>query len=138
MPEGRRPTMWTSVLGRAWRRLRRAPAPRPHPPYPPPPPPPPPHRGRAPQPRPLPPARPPRPAGLYPLRRPLPLPYGVGAAELRRFLLTVRPDGAPADEMARYCAEDFERFVLTWDLARGLTGDCLELGANPYFTTMLL
>ncbi len=40
--------------------------------------------------------------------------------------------------MARYASEDFERFVLTWELTRGLTGECLELGANPYFTTMLL
>ena len=40
--------------------------------------------------------------------------------------------------MAIYCREDWRRFVYTWGLARDLTGDCLELGANPYFTTMLL
>jgi SAM-dependent methyltransferase len=40
--------------------------------------------------------------------------------------------------MVRYAEEDFERFVHTLKLAGGLTGACLELGANPYFTTMLL
>jgi SAM-dependent methyltransferase len=80
----------------------------------------------------------PRPETVLPLRRPLPLPDGVSEAELRRFVLGVRPAGAPDAEMARYAAEDFERFVLTWDLTRGLDGACLELGANPYFATMLL
>lgn len=80
----------------------------------------------------------PRPEALFPLRRPLPLPDGVTEVELRRLVLGVRPEGAPEAEMANYAAEDFERFVLTWDLARGLTGACLELGANPYFTTALL
>jgi SAM-dependent methyltransferase len=80
----------------------------------------------------------PRPETIFPLRRPLPLPDGVSEADLRRFVSNVRPAGSPEAEMARYAEEDFERFVLTWDLTRGLTGDCLELGANPYFTTMLL
>jgi SAM-dependent methyltransferase len=80
----------------------------------------------------------PRPAAVLPLRRPLPLPNGVTEEQLRHFVLSVRPAGAPEAEMARYATEDFERFALTWDLARGLDGDCLELGANPYFTTMLL
>lgn len=78
------------------------------------------------------------PERVLPLRRPLPLPDGVTEAELRRFVLGVRPAGAPEGEMARYAAEDFARFVLTWDLTRGLEGACLELGANPYFTTVLL
>jgi SAM-dependent methyltransferase len=80
----------------------------------------------------------PRPEAVLPLRRPLPLPEGVSEAELRRFILSVCPAGAPVDEMARYAGEDFARFMHTWDLTRGLTGECLELGANPYFTTMLL
>jgi SAM-dependent methyltransferase len=80
----------------------------------------------------------PRPHTVFPLRRPLPLPDGVSETELRRFVLSVRPAGAPEAEMTHYAEEDFERFVHTWDLTRGLTGACLELGANPYFTTMLL
>lgn len=80
----------------------------------------------------------PRPESLFPLRRPLPLPEGTTEAELRRLLLGVRPVGAPEAEMANYVEEDFERFVLTWSLAQPHTGACLELGANPYFTTTLL
>jgi SAM-dependent methyltransferase len=40
--------------------------------------------------------------------------------------------------MANYCKQDFKRFVYTYGLARDLSGKCLELGANPYFTTILL
>jgi SAM-dependent methyltransferase len=79
-----------------------------------------------------------RPHAVFPLRRPLPLPDGASEAELRRYVASIRPQGAPEEEMTRYAADDFERFVLTWDLTRGLAGDCLEIGANPYFTTMLL
>jgi SAM-dependent methyltransferase len=80
----------------------------------------------------------PRPETLLALRPPLSLPDGISADALRAWLRTVHPAGAPAQEMANYCGEDFERFVRTWHLAAGLTGECLEIGANPYFTTMLL
>src|SRR5437868_7830198 len=80
----------------------------------------------------------PRPETLCSLRRPLHLPQGITTPALRAWLATVHPAGAPPDEMARYCGEDFERFVRTWHLSDGLEGACLELGANPYFTTMLL
>jgi SAM-dependent methyltransferase len=80
----------------------------------------------------------PRPETLWPLRPPLLMPPGIGVDALRAWLQTVHPAGAPAREMAGYCAEDFERFIRTWHLSVGLSGDCLELGANPYFTTMLL
>jgi SAM-dependent methyltransferase len=80
----------------------------------------------------------PRPARALPLRPPLSLPEGVTANALRAWLRTVFPAGAPPLEMARYCEEDFERFVRTWELTAGLEGECLEIGANPYFTTMLL
>jgi SAM-dependent methyltransferase len=45
---------------------------------------------------------------------------------------------APEEEMRVYGAHDFKRFVYTWGLAKDIQGCCLELGANPYFTTMLL
>jgi SAM-dependent methyltransferase len=80
----------------------------------------------------------PRPEILFTLRPPLSLPLGTSKDALRTWLQTVHPAGAPPEEMANYCAEDFERFVRTWHLAADLTGECLELGANPYFTTMLL
>ena len=40
--------------------------------------------------------------------------------------------------MKAYGTNDFKRFVYTWGLAKGINGKCLELGGNPYFTTMLL
>ncbi len=46
--------------------------------------------------------------------------------------------GAPAEELSGYWREAFGRFLRTWDLARDLRGTALELGANPYFLTVLL
>jgi hypothetical protein len=43
----------------------------------------------------------------------------------------------PPDQLRNYCRGDFWRFVRTFDLVRDQRGRCLELGANPYFTTML-
>ena len=80
----------------------------------------------------------PAPGAILPLRPPLVLPPDTTEQTLRSWLQTVHPAGAPADEMARYCGEDFERFVRTWHLTDGHQGECLEIGANPYFTTMLL
>jgi SAM-dependent methyltransferase len=80
----------------------------------------------------------PQPEDLFPLRPPLPLPDGWSEDSLRQFLAGIRPADAPPAEIAVYCGEDWRRFVYTWGLARDLRGNCLELGANPYFTTILL
>jgi SAM-dependent methyltransferase len=81
----------------------------------------------------------PQPPSLLPLLRPvLCLPEGSAEDTLRAWLEKVHPAGAPLEEMANYCRQDFERFVRTWHLTLGLQGECLELGSNPYFTTMLL
>jgi SAM-dependent methyltransferase len=77
-------------------------------------------------------------AQLFPLRPPLPLPEGETEESMRAFLATVRVDPGPREELAAYCRSDLRRFLYTYGLVRGLAGDCLELGANPYFTTMLL
>ena len=79
-----------------------------------------------------------RPEQAFALRPLLPLPAGISEERLFALLDSVRPAGASVEEMARYCRHDFRRFVYTWGLARDLTGHALELGANPYFTTMLL
>jgi SAM-dependent methyltransferase len=71
-------------------------------------------------------------------RRALPLPPGVTDDELRAMLQTISIDGAPASELKAYLDEDFERFVHTWGLVADRTGACLEIGSNPYFTTVLL
>lgn len=75
---------------------------------------------------------------IFPLNPELPLPEGVSEAELRDYLKSVLVADAPPQEMANYCDQDFKRFVYTYGLVRDLSGKCLELGANPYFTTLLL
>jgi SAM-dependent methyltransferase len=47
-------------------------------------------------------------------------------------------DGSAPGELRGYVSEAFWRFLRTWDLVPGGRGDLLELGANPYFTTVLL
>lgn len=79
-----------------------------------------------------------KPGELFPLNPKLPLPEGVSESELFHFLKSVLVADAPPQEMANYCKQDFKRFVYTYGLARDLSGKCLELGANPYFTTILL
>jgi SAM-dependent methyltransferase len=75
---------------------------------------------------------------LFPLNPELPLPEGVSEAELRDYLKSVLVADAPPQEMANYCEQDFRRFVYTYGLVRDVSGKCLELGANPYFATLLL
>lgn len=73
-----------------------------------------------------------------PLAPPLPLPEGVSEQQLFDFVTSVRVQDAPEAEMRAYGTHDFRRFVYTWGMARDIQGKCLELGGNPYFTTMLL
>lgn len=77
-------------------------------------------------------------ARVFPLTPPLPLPEGVTEQQLFDFVTSVRVQDAPEAEMRAYGTHDFRRFVYTLGLARGIRGKCLELGGNPYFTTMLL
>lgn len=79
-----------------------------------------------------------QPDRVFPLRLPLPLPKEVSETQVHNFLRSVRPANAPVKEMEAYCDQDWRRFVHTVGLVQGGTGTCLELGANPYFTTMLL
>lgn len=78
------------------------------------------------------------PEKLFPLRPELPVPHGLSEEELFEFVTSVRVADAPEQEMRAYGSHDFRRFVYTLGLVNGLEGKCLELGANPYFTTMLL
>jgi SAM-dependent methyltransferase len=71
-------------------------------------------------------------------RRPLRLPDGVTREELFGMLASLSIDDAPPSELEAYLTEDFERFVHTWSLTGDVSGRALEIGANPYFTTVLL
>jgi len=79
-----------------------------------------------------------QPSEVFSLLPELPLPEGVSERKLRDFLESVLVSNAPPKEMKNYCKQDFRRFVYTYGLTQNLAGNCLELGANPYFTTMLL
>nr|VFK10868.1 MAG: hypothetical protein BECKLPF1236A_GA0070988_100451 [Candidatus Kentron sp. LPFa]VFK27300.1 MAG: hypothetical protein BECKLPF1236C_GA0070990_100451 [Candidatus Kentron sp. LPFa] len=79
-----------------------------------------------------------QPSAIFPLTPPLPLPVGITERQLFDFVTSVRVQDAPEAEMQAYGTHDFRRFVYTWGLARDIKGSCLELGSNPYFTTMLL
>ncbi|MEQ9237480.1 methyltransferase domain-containing protein [Coleofasciculus sp. E2-BRE-01] len=78
------------------------------------------------------------PSYFFSLTPELPLPKGVSEDEIRKYLKSVLVADAPPQEMANYCDQDFRRFVYTYGLAQDISGKCLELGANPYFTTLLL
>lgn len=78
------------------------------------------------------------PENLFPLRPPLPLPDGITEEELFSFVTSIRVAGGSEQELQKYASNDFRRFVYTLGLVSELQGKCLELGANPYFTTMLL
>lgn len=72
------------------------------------------------------------------LRPPLPLPEGISEERLYSFLSSCLLEDAPRREMENYCRGDYLRFVHTLGLVPQKEGRLLELGANPYFTTMLI
>lgn len=70
---------------------------------------------------------------------PLPLPSGWSEEALRRLVTSVLVEDGPPEEMRAYAEDDFRRFVYTLGLVPERAGQrVLELGANPYFTTVLL
>ena len=70
---------------------------------------------------------------------PLPLPPGWTEESLKRLISSVRVEDGPAEELRTYAEGDFKRFVYTLGMVPEKSGQrILELGANPYFTTILL
>jgi SAM-dependent methyltransferase len=76
--------------------------------------------------------------GELPLSPALPLPAGQTEESITTFLGSIELEGAPKQELDNYWRQDWRRFIYTYGLVRDFKGACLELGANPYFTTMLL
>jgi SAM-dependent methyltransferase len=72
------------------------------------------------------------------LHPPLPLPPGQTEEGIRKLLASIELEKAPRQELENYWRQDWKRFVYTYGLVSDLRGSCLELGANPYFTTTLL
>jgi SAM-dependent methyltransferase len=72
------------------------------------------------------------------LERPLPLPPGHDLASLEAIFRSYSVNGEPAGHLEAYVDDSLWRFLHTWGLVRDERGRCLEIGANPYFTTLLL
>jgi len=68
----------------------------------------------------------------------VPTPAGSDVAAVERSLRSFSIDGSPVGELDAYVTDSLWRFLHTWGLVRGSTGRGLELGANPYFTTVLV
>jgi SAM-dependent methyltransferase len=69
---------------------------------------------------------------------PLPLPAGYNRENLLPALEAVSIDGSRQGELVGYAQADFERFIHTLGLVpENAAGRSLEIGANPYFTTLL-
>lgn len=81
---------------------------------------------------------PPPELAALPLTPPLPFPQGETEKTITELFASVDLEGAPKQELENYWRQDWKRFVYTFGLVSGLSGACLELGANPYFTTLLL
>lgn len=73
-----------------------------------------------------------------PLTPPLPLPERSSESDMLEFFGSLVLEGGREGELENYWREDWRRFVYTLGLVSQLQGRCLELGANPYFTTSLL
>lgn len=69
----------------------------------------------------------------------LPIPHGYSLECIRESLATVSLDGGASDELRGYAIADCERFIHTLALIpEGASGKLVEVGANPYFTTLLI
>lgn len=73
-----------------------------------------------------------------PLAPPLPFPARQNEEGIKALFSSCELEGAPKEELDNYWRQDWRRFVYTYGLTSPLQGTCLELGANPYFTTVLL
>lgn len=70
---------------------------------------------------------------------PLPLPGGLSRQQVHDVLGAVRIDGSTRGELLGYASADLERFIHTLNLIPdNASGSALEIGANPYFTTLLV
>ncbi len=69
---------------------------------------------------------------------PLPVPIGTTRDEVLEMLVSVAIDLGNAGELESYAKEDCDRFLYTLDLVPSGRQDILEIGANPYFMSLLL
>lgn len=89
---------------------------------------------------------------FFPISQDLPLPEGVSKEQIYEVLMSLKLSCEPlphetasplsaeeiADELAQYEKQHINRFIYTFGLLKGLKGKCLELGAYPYITTLMI
>ncbi|WIG56571.1 MAG: hypothetical protein OJF61_002359 [Rhodanobacteraceae bacterium] len=66
------------------------------------------------------------------------LPDGYSKERILDALCTVSIDGSATGELRGYATADCKRFLRTLELVPHGSGELLEIGGNPYFTTLLL
>ena len=69
---------------------------------------------------------------------PLPVPEGTTISSIDGIYRSWSVNEEPPGHLDPYVDDSLGRFFHTWGLVRADSGTCLELGANPYFTTYLL
>jgi SAM-dependent methyltransferase len=69
---------------------------------------------------------------------PVPVPDGCSLTDIEETFRSWSVNGEPVGHLAGYVDDSLWRFLHTWGMVRNDAGRCLELGANPYFTTYLL
>jgi SAM-dependent methyltransferase len=72
------------------------------------------------------------------LNHPLELPAGETEESLFDYLRSFQFEDGPSAEMHTYLKQDFRRFLYTLGLIPKGEGNLLEIGANPYFTSLLI
>jgi len=75
---------------------------------------------------------------VFPVSRAPLMPSGHDAGSLFELLRGFNIDGSKSGEIEGYLAEDFLRFVHTLNLIPAGKGNLLEIGSNPYFTSILI
>ena len=69
---------------------------------------------------------------------PFPVPGNTTVSLIDRMYRSWSVNEEPPGHLDPYVDDSLGRFLHTWGLVRADSGTCLELGANPYFTTFLL
>lgn len=72
------------------------------------------------------------------LIHPIVYPKGETEESLLKYLKGFKLDGNSENELVNYLTQDFKRFVYTLGLIPEGVGSLLEIGSNPYFTSILL
>ena len=68
----------------------------------------------------------------------LDLPTGESLDSILSYLQKYRLEGSAKEELKNYLQEDFKRFLYTLQLIPKESGRLLEIGANPYFMSLLI